>query len=34
MGAIEKAAGLIGEGFVVAAKDVEELVNTMPELLE
>lgn len=32
IGQINKAASLIGEGFKVQAKDVEELVQTLPEL--
>lgn len=34
MGAVEKAASLIGEGFKVAADDAEELMRTLPELFE
>lgn len=34
MGALKKAASLIGEGFKVSAKNVEELMKTMPELFE
>ena len=33
MTAINKAASLIGEGFKVATKDVEELARTLPEVL-
>lgn len=34
MGAIEKAASLIGEGFKVEAKNVETLMKTLPQLFE
>lgn len=34
MGAIQKAASLIGEGFKVEAKNVESLMKTMPQLFE
>lgn len=34
MGAIKKAADLIGEGFIIEAENVETMMRTMPQLFE